>query len=330
MAKGNDAIIYGVILPLKDKNNPLIEYSFEDEQIKYTMTITVMASRRIFITNDTSRKTRSRLDKVRIVTEDQEIINNFITKDENGEMKILLEPYDVIMVRGNLSSIETKRTYTCPECGSKLEKEKGVVLYVDPVEIAKEKSIVLSAEEIAEIKKDTKEKMKKADVYPNAPDYEERVLELYSQKKADAFMKKIYQLLYEHREMSNHILIIGTVCKTPTYYTGRSEKTGTFCKCTIPLAVPRVRKIEYQEPERQADYIYVIDYDKNSQQHMEHLKIGSQILVTGAIQIREHKQQVFCPTCNKMEEVNSVDTEISAYRVEYLKNCIFTEEEEDY
>ena len=321
-------MIYGVILPLKGEN-PLLQQKVTPEGVKLKMTMTVMASRRVFVTNDATQKTRSKRDKVRIITEDQDIIAQFF-RDSDGNFRRGLAPYDVVTVAGNLSSLETQRTYTCPVCGRTITKEKGVILYVDPVQIAKEQSITLTQEEKAEIQKQVKKKLAENNIYPSMQDFKQRAMDFYKTKYEDAHMKKATQLLAEHSEMSNLITLIGNVCKEPTFYTGISEKTGkAFSKCTIPLAVTRSRRIEYQEPERQTDYIYVVSYGDDSAQHANCLTVGSQILVRGAIQIREHKQKVFCAECGEVT-VDSVDTEVTPYQIEYLKNCILPEGEEDF
>ena len=332
MAKLNCASIYGVIIPLKDKNNPMIESRITEEGVKLRMTMVVLTSRRVYVSNDVTRKTRSRIDRQRIVTEDQDIIAEFC-KSEDGQFKVGLAPYDVVTVYGNLSSIETKRTYVCPKCGEKIVKDKGVVLYIDPVQIAKEKTLSLTKEEIQDIREATIEKANKENIYKNARDYDILIKEIYNQKRQDLLMKKTYQLLSLHCEMSNLITVIGYVCKDVTYTENTNENTGQpYYKCTIPLAVPRSRRIAYQEPERKTDYPYVIVYGReNAQDAKAHLDIGSEILIRGSIQIREHQRDARCPNCAYVK-VDTVDTEIVPYQIEYLRNCIFPEgeEEEDF
>lgn len=135
------------------------------------------------------------------------------------------------------------------------------------------------------------------------------------------------RLLKERCEISNTVMIIGTLCRDPEIYV--DEKKHAFAQ--YQLAVNRRYRIKEDSAETKTDYPWIKTAGEQALKDTEALKTGSQVYIRGALQTREVNRKTVCPKCGAEYEWNDTATEIIPYSTEYLSNCDIhtTEEGED-
>ncbi len=124
-------------------------------------------------------------------------------------------------------------------------------------------------------------------------------------------------LLRERNEISNLILIIGTLCREPETYL--NEKNKAFAQYQI--ASNRKYRIREDPPEKKTDYPWIKTNGEQALKDSENLHVGSQIYVNGALQTREVKRISVCSSCSHEYEWNDTATEIVPYSIEYFSDC---------
>jgi len=130
------------------------------------------------------------------------------------------------------------------------------------------------------------------------------------------------ELLKQRSEVSNLILMIGTLCRDPESYTNSDNKTAT----QYQIAVNRRYHIRDGSTDR-TDYPWVKSIGKQAAEDAIRLQINSTIFINGAIQTREITRKILCTVCGEEYQFAETVTEIFPYAVEYLSNCLFPERE---
>jgi len=130
------------------------------------------------------------------------------------------------------------------------------------------------------------------------------------------------ELLRQRTEISNRVMVIGTLCRDPVL---RESQDGrrTTAVAQYQLAANRRYHIRDGHEEERTDYPWIKTINKQAHEDMEHLRTGSTVFIDGAIQTREIKRTLHCPECGASFEYNEPVCEIFPYSVEYLTNCIF-------
>ena len=136
------------------------------------------------------------------------------------------------------------------------------------------------------------------------------------------------QLLKERCEISNMVMVIGTLCRDPEIYI--DDKKHAFAQ--YQLAVNRRYRIKEDSAETKTDYPWIKTSGDQALKDTEALKTGSQVYIRGALQTREVHRKTKCMECGAEYEWNDTATEIIPYSTEYLANCdvpVAKEEGED-
>lgn len=126
------------------------------------------------------------------------------------------------------------------------------------------------------------------------------------------------------KEFANNANIIGTVCSEPY---ARSSTNGTSMT-QYQIAVHRRFRVKEQS-DRKDDYPWVKCFANIAEDSAAHLKVGSQIYITGAIQTREVTRRTTCDECQAELSYPEMVGEIVPYDIEYLTNCVFADTEKD-
>lgn len=195
---------------------------------------------------------------------------------------------DFIVARGNFCSQDKERPFVCKECGSISIDDLATASYIDPVYVRKIKD--------AFIDKETGEIDEKA--------------------SEDELFSSI--------NISNYSILIGMVCQEPEGLNiGYSDSGRELYRYKFEIAVNRVRLIETDPEDKNADFIWVSTYGEVAKKCSENLRKGSIVLVYGAVHSRE-KEDMFHKTCDHCgEEIFQKGTsyEIIPYDVLFLENC---------
>lgn len=141
-------------------------------------------------------------------------------------------------------------------------------------------------------------------------------------------------LLFENREISNDVLVIGHLCNDPIKYTTMNKKTIA----EYQIAIDRTFRLEddsqcdnetYNEIDENkaiADFPWIKSYGKNAEEDLKRLKRGSSILVEGYIQARNTPRTEICDNCSSCYSWQDMAMEIVPYETEYLANYVTDEE----
>lgn len=125
--------------------------------------------------------------------------------------------------------------------------------------------------------------------------------------------------LQEWAEMSNNLMVIGTLCINPgTRRTGEEQ----IANCQYQIAVNRSYIVKEQSAT--ADYPWVKTTGEQAEQDALRLRSGSQIYIRGAVQTRNLWRNVLCSHCGSTFRAEDFVAEIAPYSVEYLNKCVFT------
>ena len=130
--------------------------------------------------------------------------------------------------------------------------------------------------------------------------------------------KESADLLYERKEISNDIEIMGHLCNDPI-------KVEALKKTPIvqyQLGVGR----KYRIDEEKTDFPWVKSYGKNAKDDLLRLRTGSGVFIEGFLQTRAVERKCRCSTCGSMYTWNDYAMEIVPYETEYLKDYVTDEE----
>lgn len=133
------------------------------------------------------------------------------------------------------------------------------------------------------------------------------------------------ELLRKRSEISNLVLLIGTLCREPEMreFENNGKKSNV---CQYQLAANRRYHIrDGMHDQERTDYPWIKTAGKQANEDMERLHMGSTVFINGAIQTREIERKVTCDACGDQYPIKEMACEIFPYSVEYLMNCAFPE-----
>lgn len=138
------------------------------------------------------------------------------------------------------------------------------------------------------------------------------------------------ELLRKRSEVSNLVMLMGTLCRDPELREFDSGSSRKATVCQYQLAANRRYHIKdgIHDHER-TDYPWIKTAGKQAIEDAERLRTGSTVYINGAIQTREIERKIVCPECGEEYTIKESVCEIFPYSVEYLMNCLFPEKEED-
>lgn len=140
-----------------------------------------------------------------------------------------------------------------------------------------------------------------------------------SESKGEEYIKK-------NAIQSNQIMISGVICKRkPEVY--KAGKTPVF---DFQIASNRLRHAKGFDPDSQTDYPWVRAYGEKTEEYAMALDVGSEIVITGAIEARKIQPMITCEHCQKpfTRSVAEPAVEIVPYSIDYGKNCTIPRKEE--
>ena len=121
MATENTVFMVGRIM-----EKPLIKINAKQEFV--VARIKLLTVRRTKANEELKLLGTPRIDNQYIITRNPKIIEHRIVPLKEGDM---------VLVKGTLSTRETKKKYTCPHCGTLNVYEGSIMIYVDPIFIEK-------------------------------------------------------------------------------------------------------------------------------------------------------------------------------------------------
>lgn len=131
------------------------------------------------------------------------------------------------------------------------------------------------------------------------------------------------ELLANHREISNQVYVVGTLCREP-----KKIKTKAGLVITqYQVALNRKYKIRTDDPEIKSDYPWVKSYGENAIEDKMRLHTGSVVFIDGFLQARKVKRQVCCERCGKPYGWEDKAMEIVPYEVEYMPGTFYSNED---
>ncbi|MCC2254566.1 single-stranded DNA-binding protein [Ruminococcus sp. CLA-AA-H200] len=197
----------------------------------------------------------------------------------------LLSQFDLIDIKGVFNIINLDKNSKCTACGALNTKKNGTSTFVYPISLIKLNGMRTAFEHDQALP--------------------ERILEKH------------------FKEVSNQVLIIGTVVSEPEMVQG----TRSPC-CRFRLGVDRKYYIKTQG-DIHADYPWVYSYAQEAERDFRYLQQGSVILVDGFIQNRQVKSSIVCHNCGCTYQYPDAATEFVPYSIEYLSNYL-TDEDIEY
>lgn len=135
-------------------------------------------------------------------------------------------------------------------------------------------------------------------------------------RESCATQEEAINLLYEKKEISNELTVIGNLCNDP-------RKVPSLTKHTIAqyqIAIPRTFRIKEQPDENDTDFPWVKSYGKNAKEDLRRIYEGSSVLINGYIQANSCTRKTKCPDCNTEYAWKDNFMEIVPYETEYLRN----------
>lgn len=127
-------------------------------------------------------------------------------------------------------------------------------------------------------------------------------------------------LLRERSEISNVVMIIGTLCRDPVLHE-YEDKKGYMTQYQI-ASNRRYHIRDGHETER-TDYPWIKTVNRQAVEDAAHLRTNSTVFINGAVQTREVERSIACGECGEVFDLKESVAEVFPYSVEYLANCIF-------
>lgn len=125
------------------------------------------------------------------------------------------------------------------------------------------------------------------------------------------------QLLKDRCEVSNIVMVIGTLCRDPESYINEYRKTSV----QYQIAVNRKYRIREDAPEVRTDYPWVKTYNTQTYLDSQHIKVGSSVYINGCLQTRDVQRKTVCENCGTEYIWSDTAMEIIPYSIEYLNGC---------
>lgn len=129
--------------------------------------------------------------------------------------------------------------------------------------------------------------------------------------------KQAVQQVIENREISNGIIMIGSLCQDVNYYHNAETHIQTS---VYQVAVDRKFFVTADAPDIKTDFPVIRTYGKRAKKDSICLHTGSLVLVDGYLHSRRFKRTSECPSCNSSYEWDDNTIEIIPYASDYLAN----------
>lgn len=142
------------------------------------------------------------------------------------------------------------------------------------------------------------------------------VEKISSEATSDAAMESVY----EHREISNELRVVGDLCTNPELV-----KFKRFNMCQYRLAVPRTYRVKGSTEEERTDFPMIKSYGANAKEDLRRLKSGAVVLIDGFLQTRTVKKETTCQ-CGQTYSWKTSLMEVVPYETEYLRGYITDKE----
>lgn len=122
------------------------------------------------------------------------------------------------------------------------------------------------------------------------------------------------QLLKEHNEISNNVIVIGNICKAPEFYEDANKRTYAQYQMAVN------RRFHVKEDAQTTDYPWIKTFGRQATNDSRCLVVGSGIYINGALQSRDITRSTTC-SCSHTYEWDESVLEIVPYYIGYLSNC---------
>lgn len=245
---------------------------------------------------------------------------------------------DTMAVVGTLVSERVEKKFECRKCHT-ANFFSGILSYVYPMSICmtqirpKTKEIIrLTNAEIAQggeaVRKilDEKKHTDGTIIFTEIEGSDENGTDAMVLVQPEYDDADAVQYLSEVEEMSNVIHVMGNLCEEPVFT--KDSRTGSNCK--YQLGVNRKLFIKEDDPGNYTDYPIIHSLGKQAEKDMQFLKTGSLVNIEGALQERDgFKIKKRCRACGEENRLNSSAIEIVPYSVEYAKDCLNSDGEEE-
>jgi uncharacterized protein YbaR (Trm112 family) len=128
--------------------------------------------------------------------------------------------------------------------------------------------------------------------------------------------------LKQRTEISNLVMLIGTLCREPELVEFDKGDGQTTKICQYQLASNRRFFIRDGAHESEkTDYPWVKTSGDQALEDMAKLHTGSLVFLNAAIQTRDIDRELVCPVCEEKYTIKESVCELYPYAVEYLRNC---------
>lgn len=196
-----------------------------------------------------------------------------------------LVQYDVVDIKGVVNILPSTKRTRCPFCGHVNLRYNKLSTFVYPISMHKVQSM-------------------KSPV--NLGQYDPENICFWLQE--------------QYREVSNQVLLIGTVCSEPKMI--GTEKNPC---CRYQLGINRKYYIPTQA-DITADYPWVYTYGQQAEWDSTYLHVGSEILVDGVMRNEEISPAVTCEECGALYKYRDTRSSFVPYSLEYLANYLTDKE----
>ncbi len=137
--------------------------------------------------------------------------------------------------------------------------------------------------------------------------------------------KRVLELLRQRCEISNNVMLIGSLCREPKYY----AVDGKGKQAQYQLAINRSYHIKEDSADIKTDYPWIYSYGEIAENDAAVMHTGTLVLVDGMIRTREIKERKLqCENCGEIYTFQDTATEVVPYKTEYLQNFYSFEDKE--
>lgn len=321
MAIQNQIILNGQITTLRKVIGE------EKNVVQITLSLLVVSRPQIA---DGNKRGDIKTNDVLVIARDKKIIDYLL--DKKAAIGDMLE------VSGVFCTLRAKKHFICPNCNERNTYE-GTISFVHPL-CVRLSELTPKHMEIINITEEERHKSVQdiLAILNERKTFEGKILNikdlgfknglyhiqtLIQEEPQKAIVKK---WLLWMAEISNRIFLIGNLCNDPAY--NPIDNGGRVC--TYQLGINRKVFIRDDDPSVRADFPWIKSLGVQADKDYEALKKGSLVYIDGAVQARkDFIVMKTCEYCGSLCEKKDSSMEIVPYSVEYLKNCITIETEDD-
>ena len=122
--------------------------------------------------------------------------------------------------------------------------------------------------------------------------------------------------------------ILGYLCKDPEYY--KDPNRERKCVVTYNIAVDRKVRLQDDNTNDTADFIWIRSYGDTGEQDYRRLHTGSCIVIDGYVQTKVYKSKRTCEHCGSTFEIQDGSIEVVPISNEYCNNFRTVAETEEF